>query len=108
MATLRSLTGLNDSQFARLLKEKKSKQTTLTKKVRNLLTIVDHFLISWEKEDGILLVKNLLDLDTSWIEHKQNSGKSSSNDHLLVSIFYRFYCVHETLHTSCWLCQGKF
>lgn len=86
MATLRSLSGLNDSQFSRLLKEKGSKKVTQVKKVRSLLTIIEHYLISWETEDCCLLVKNLLDVDHSRADQKTNGNKPQA-DRVLVKKF---------------------
>ena len=95
MATLKSLVGLNDSRFSQILKEKRSKQTIKFKKVRNLLTTIDHYLISWENEDCCLLVKNLLDVDSSWAEKTKNCNKKSPVDRFLVSYYIvkrNFYC----------------
>jgi hypothetical protein len=89
MATLshKYLAGLNNSQFSKLIKEQKSKQTGQIKKVRSLLTTIEHYLFAWDKVDCWLLVKNLLDAD-SWAEDTKDSGTKSSKDRFLVCNFY--------------------
>ena len=87
MATIRSLAGLNDSNFSKLLKEKRSKQGSQVKKIRSLLAVVEHYLISWEKEDCCLLIKNLLDVDSSRGDQKKYEGSKSTSDHFLVCCF---------------------
>ncbi|XP_046462866.1 nuclear pore complex protein Nup88-like [Daphnia pulex] len=84
MATLshKYLAGLNNSQFSKLIKEQKSKQTGQIKKVRSLLTTIEHYLFAWDKVDCCLLVKNLLDAD-SWAEDTKDSGTKSSKDRFL-------------------------
>jgi hypothetical protein len=88
MATLshKYLAGLNNSQFSKLIKEQKSKQTGQIKKVRSLLTTIEHYLFAWDKVDCCLLVKNLLDAD-SWAEDTKDSGTKSSKDRFLVCNF---------------------
>lgn len=116
MATLshKYLAGLNNSQFSKLIKEQKSKQTGQIKKVRSLLTTIEHYLFAWDKVDCCLLVKNLLDAD-SWAEDTKDSGTKSSKDRFLVCNFYLllyfwiqcfnclFFCVIES-HT--YRCTG--
>lgn len=88
MATLshKYLAGLNNSQFAKVIKEQKSKLTGQVKKVRSLLTTIEHYLFAWDKVDCCLLVKNLLDAD-SWAEDKKDSGAKPPKDRFLVCDF---------------------
>ena len=94
MATLshKYLAGLNNSQFSQIIKEQKNKQTGQVKKVRSLLTTIEHYLFAWDKVDCCLLVKNLLDAD-SWAEDKKDSGAKPPKDRFLVcdfSIAFKF------------------
>ncbi|KAI9560031.1 hypothetical protein GHT06_014041 [Daphnia sinensis] len=83
MATLRSLAGLNNSQFSKIIKEQRNRQPKgQVKKVRSLLTTIEHYLFAWDKVDCCLLVKNLLDVDT-WAEGKKNTDPKPSADRFL-------------------------
>lgn len=97
MATLRSLAGLNNSQFSKIIKDQRSRQPKgQVKKVRSLLTTIEHYLFAWDKVDCCLLVKNLLDVD-KWAEGKKNSDQKPSADRFLVSECYIQYCLYMSL-----------
>ena len=83
MATSRSLAGLNDTNLVQFIKEKKKKQSHKAMKiVRSLVTSINHYFFVWEPEDCCLLVKNLLDIDSSWTGRKQTNV--TSHDRYLV------------------------
>ena len=62
MAASKSLAGLDESSFARALREKKTHETTVRRRdhdVANLMTVVENYLIVWEATDCCLMIKNL-------------------------------------------------
>lgn len=83
MATLRSLSGLNDSNLMKTIREKKAKtkssQSKVSKNVKNLMTTIDTYLVVWESENCSLLVKNLLNID---------SNNDKKQDHFLVCYLF--------------------
>jgi hypothetical protein len=90
MATLKSFAGLNDSNFAKSLREKKKNQSKCrtSKKITNLITEIENYLIAWEPTDCCLMVKNLLDAGA---EPTLGDLKSKSRtDSYLVSIFQSY------------------
>ena len=101
MATLKSFAGLNDSNFAKSLREKKKNQLNCrtAKKITNLITEIENYLIAWEPTDCCLMVKNLLDAGAEPTLGDLNKSKSRT-DSYFVSIFlnyffYSFYFVND-------------
>ena len=74
MAALRNL---NNSSLGKFLLEKRKKSPLhrAGKNVRNLMTTVGNYLLVWEPEDCCLLIKNLLDPDSSWTDSKKTANE---------------------------------